>query len=319
MAPPPPLFQKSVISLDIIIVGAGLAGLAAAIGLCRVGHKVTVHERSTELREIGAGIQLPANSSRILDDLGVLGKIKSYAVQPHDLTIRSYRGQKLYHQEMGPDIQERFQYPHLVIHRANLRRVLYEEAQTQGAIIHLGSCVSGIDFSAPKAMFPNGESHSADLILGADGEHSICRQLLLGQSYAPTTSGDTVYRISVPVSKIAAEASLAHLVEKPSIHAWYGPRSHAVCYRLLRDGVFNIVLTLPEAKGSPILGPQAGDLDFVRGACREWNLDFRTLLDLADGTVKWTLLEAEELNRWVDPLGRFALLGDSAHATLPYL
>ena len=233
--------------------------------------------------------------------------------------IRSYRGNQLYKQNLSPSIPERFYFPHLLIHRADLRKILFEEAQSQGAVVRLDSSVANIDFENSRITLSTGTQYSADLILGADGEHSICRQLLLGHGYAPVSSGDTVYRIAVPISKIASEPSLAHLIKVPTVHAWYGPDSHSVCYQLRNDGIFNIVLTLPEAKGSVILGPQPADLEFVKEQCKSWDPNFQRLLGLAEATLKWTLLETNEINTWVHHLGYFALLGDSAHATLPYL
>ena len=269
--------------------------------------------------QIGAGIQLPANSSRILHELGVLEKVKQYAVEPRNFLIHSYRGKQLYKQILSPNILERFHFPHLLIHRADIRRILYEEAQSKGVVVHLDSSVANIDFENSKIVLSTGTEYNADLILGADGEHSICRQFLLGHGYAPISSGDTVYRIAVPISKIVSDPSVAHLIEIPTVHAWYGPDSHAVCYQLREDGIFNIVLTLPEAKGSVILGPQPADLEFVREQCRDWDPNFQHLLSLAETALKWTLLETRELKTWVHHLGYFALLGDSAHATLPYL
>lgn len=206
-----------------------------------------------------------------------------------------------------------------MIHRADLRRVFYEKACAKGATINLGACVKSIDFEGSKVEVVTGDQYTADLILGADGEHSICRESLLGYSDPPRSSGDTVFRLAIPSSKILSDLSVAQLIDPPCVHAWYGPNSHAVCYQLLKDGIFNIVLTLPEDEGAVAIGPQPADLDFVRHSCRDWDPRFQQLLHLADNALKWTLLQTDELKTWIHPRGQFALLGDSAHATLPYL
>ena len=269
--------------------------------------------------KVGAGIQLPANCSRILDDIGVLEQVKKYAVQPADLVIRSYRGEELYKQNLHPTIQERFHYPHLLIHRADLRRILFDEAMNLGASINLGACVRSVIFRTSEVELLNGERCNADLILGADGEHSVCRESLLGHSNRPRSSGDIVFRLTIPASKIAPHQSLTALIDPPCVHAWYGPNSHAVCYQLLKDGIFNIVLTFPESEGAMTIGAQPAEPHTIRDLCRDWDPRFQQLLGLAESASKWTLLQTDALGDWVHSSGRFVLIGDSAHAILPYL
>ena len=274
------------------------------------------HEDCSQTK-VGAGIQLPANSSRILDQLGILEKVKKFAVQPRDLVIRSYKGEELYRQNLCPAIQERFQYPHQLIHRADIRRLLFDEARSQGASIRLGAAVRTINLSASQLELVTGELYAADLIIGADGEHSICRESLLGHSDPPLSSGDVVYRLAIPAYRVAPY--LPALIDPPCVHAWYGPNSHAVCYQLLKNGIFNIVLTLPESEGAATIGPRPADLDTIRSQCKEWDPKFQQLLNLAESSLKWTLLQTKEMERWTHHSGRFVLIGDSAHATLPYL
>lgn len=267
---------------------------------------------------MGAGIQLPANSSRILDSLGVLEKIEACSVQPKQLVIRSYRGAVLSKQQLFPEIKDKFGFPHLLIHRADIRRILYEESLALGAEIHLGAEVMTIDVEKSKVRTTE-KDYFGDLIIGADGEHSICRNALLGFSSPPQSSGDLVFRVSIRTALIAQDPDLAELVLPPSVHAWYGPASHAVCYQLQKDSMFNIVLTVPEGSGTVILGPQPVELEDLRSFCNDWDPRFQKLLGLATKALKWTLLQTDDLESWVHPSGRLVLIGDSAHATLPYL
>lgn len=268
---------------------------------------------------MGAGIQLPANSSRILDELGLLQTVKRASTQPRKLFIRSYCQDKLHEQDLNPAIEQKFQYPHLLIHRATLIQILYAEAQSQGATVHFGACVGRVDLETPKVELVNGRQYEADLILGADGEHSVCREFLLGRRDPPRSSGDMVFRLSIPFSKINLQPSLVSFIDPPSVHAWYGPNSHAVCYPLSKEEIFNVVLTFSENADAATIGPQVADLDAIRQCCRKWDPEFQHLLRLADKAAKWTLLQTEELETWGPPSGRLVLLGDSAHATLPYL
>ncbi|KAL9134772.1 MAG: hypothetical protein Q9175_004041 [Cornicularia normoerica] len=138
---------------SIIVIGAGPGGLAAAIGIRKAGHNVTVVERMPELREIGAGIQVPPNSSKIFKKWGILEDVVSRAVQPHDITIHSYKdGHVLTKQTLDPAMQQAYHAPYLVIHRAEYIKVLVKEAEELGVTIQLGSVVEGIDFARPPAL-----------------------------------------------------------------------------------------------------------------------------------------------------------------------
>ena len=254
-------------------------------------------------------------------ELGVLEEVQRHSVEPHSLVIRSYRGPSLFIQDLYPAIPRRFQFPHLLIHRADIRRILFDEAQHAGAIIRLGVEVQGIDLWNDTVRSTTGELFEADLILGADGEHSICRETLLGRADPPHSSGDIVFRIALSTVEIGNDPDLACLVDPPQVLAWYGPGSHAICYQLGKDSIFNIVLTIPDKRSgeAPILGPQPTDLKTIRRYCATWDPKFQKLLLLAEKALKWNLLQTNELESWVHERGRFALLGDSAHATLPYL
>lgn len=255
-----------------------------------------------------------------MEELGLLQTVKRASIQPSKLLIRSYRQKKLYEQDLNPAIEQKFQYPHLLIHRATLIQILYAEAQNLGATVYFGACVERVSLSeVPKVELVTGRPYEADLILGADGEHSVCRALLLGRRDPPHSSGDMVFRLLIPIPRIALQPSLCSFIDPLSVHAWYGPKSHSVCYPLPKEGIFNVVLTFSEEQDALTIGPQPADLGDIRNRCREWDPDFQLLLRLADKAMKWTLLQTDELETWVHPSGRLALLGDSAHATLPYL
>ena len=249
----------------------------------------------------------------------MLGQLRKLSVRPEALVIRSYRGPELYSQTLGSAIEEKFQYPHLLVHRADIRRILYDEANAAGADVHFNTCVQTLDPTTGTISVVGGKRYSADLIIGADGEHSLCRETLLQRKDVPQSSGDVVFRLAVPSALIEADTSVSGLIEQPMVHAWYGPNSHAVCYQLKKGGIFNIVLTLPEEPGAVTIGPQIADIEFIRKSCALWDPKFRRLLQLADRALKWTLLETQELSHWSTPSGKLILIGDSAHASLPYL
>ncbi|CAF9926534.1 MAG: hypothetical protein ALECFALPRED_003465 [Alectoria fallacina] len=305
--------------LQIAIIGAGLGGLAAAIGIARAGHKVTILEQAPLLGEIGAGIQIPPNSSRILKSYGLLDKIEVVSVRPSDFIIRSYRdGAILSKQNMVPYAEKRYGVPYLHIHRADYHRILVAEAERLGVKLQLGSTVTKIDFDTASVQIRDKPDFHADLILGADGLKSICRESLLGHVDPPRLTGDLAYRIVIKAEDMKMHPNLRELAEKPAINYWMGPYGHVVCYLLQGGGLYNIVLICPDNLPE-MMNTIKADLQEMREFFAGWDPKLKMLLGLVQETTKWRLLNSEEMESWSHPSGKFALLGDACHATLPYL
>ncbi|MCJ1351949.1 MAG: hypothetical protein MMC33_001933 [Icmadophila ericetorum] len=184
---------------DIIIIGCGLGGLAAAIAIRKAGHRVTVYERAPNLAEasIGAGIQLPANCTRILKKWDLLPIVESISVRPTCLVLRSYKsGKALFRQKARKDSATL----HLLTHRADFLKVLAQKALDLGVTIHFGSTVSDIDFNKSSVKFSEEEEIQCDVVFGADGQKSRCRKMFFSRPDHPTTSGDLACRIVLPVA-----------------------------------------------------------------------------------------------------------------------
>lgn len=272
--------------------------------------------------QIGAGIQLPVNSCRVLRDAGVLSRVRDRAARPKAIVLRSYRdGALLREMNLDPYTQDKYGLPYLVIHRADLRRILYDEAVARGAQVRLGVTVDGqaSDFANGVVRFSGSQEElRADLVVGADGPQSMCRAALVQRPNNPRPTGATVVRIVVPVSAIERDPALRDLVSPPSVQTWLGPRSLAVCYTL--KDAFNVVLTRPATPDEVFIGPRPENVEQLRAFFRSWDPQMRRLLDIADNFNKWSLLEVDEPPAsFVHPTGKFVLAGDSAHATLPYL
>ncbi|MCJ1364519.1 hypothetical protein MMC16_003630 [Acarospora aff. strigata] len=303
----------------VAIVGAGLGGLAAAIGIARAGHKVTILEQAPALGEIGAGIQIPPNSSRILKRWNILDKIEAVSVRPADFILRSYRdGSVLSKQNMVPFAEERYGVPYLHIHRADYHKILVAEAQRLGVGMELGCTVTEVDFQKPSLHLKDKPEFHADVILGADGLKSICREALVGHPDPPHLTGDLAYRIIVKAEDMRKHPDLVDLVEKPAINYWMGPDGHAVCYLLKGGGLYNIVLICPDNLPE-MLNTAKADLQEMRDFFEKWDPKLKTLLGLVQETSKWRLQNSREMDSWRHPSGKFTLLGDACHATLPYL
>ena len=271
--------------------------------------------------QIGAGIQLSPNATRLFQTWEISEAISSYAYQPQEGTLRSYRGLVLSKQASGLAIEERYEAPYLVVHRADLLKVLVSEAQKLGVEIKLGSNVASIDFFKPSITLSTGETYEGDMILGADGERSACREAMLGHSDLPESTGDLVFRIAVKTRGLSQRQDLSELLQHPSVNVWMGPDAHAVSYMLKREDILNVVLVCPDNPGSQVLyGPQRANLDELRKAFCSWDPMFGSLLDVQDADcTKWSLLQISEVASWCHSSGKFALIGDAAHAMLPYL
>lgn len=269
--------------------------------------------------QIGAGIQVPPNSSRILKRWGILDQVESFAVKPNAFILRSYHnGTILSKQNMASFALENYGLPYLHIHRADYHRILADEAERLGVRLMLGSRVIGIDFRQAAVKIANQPDLHADLIIGADGIRSVCREALLGRPDPPHLTGDLAYRFLVRAEGMRRNPNLRDFIEKPDINYWLGPQSHAVCYLVKGGDFFNVVLTCPDNLPETITTAKA-DPEEMRDLFQNWDPTLKEILGLVQETSKWRLEDVREMRSWNHPEGRFALLGDACHATLPYL
>ena len=221
---------------------------------------------------------------------------------------------------LDPAMQQTYDAPYLVIHRAELMKAMAEKAKEAGATILLGSVIESIDFSKPSILLGDKSVLEADLIIGADGERSFCRDALLGHPDPPHHSGDIVFRTVIPIEKLRGDSELFGLLEPPAVHYWLGPNAHAVAYSLKEDGLLNIALIRPDIPDAQAtFGPQQVEMDHFRGSVKQWDRTLKKLLEYAQQANQWILVECTDLPSWIHPAKSFTLLGDSAHAMLPYL
>lgn len=339
---PDPTLETPVAKCHVLIVGCGLGGLAAAVSIRRAGHDVIVLEKNAQLQEVqrslelhevsyltdvsgtpqlGAGINITPNATSILDQFGVLEDIRSKANVPGSAIMRSYKdGTELSRVDLGRSIEDMYSAPYMVIHRADLHSILLREALRLGVSIRLNSQIVRFNLCEPSVDLASGEKYVADLVIGADGERSACRGALIGHDIPARDCGDHVFRITVPITDVLQHQHLAGLVDPPCINLWVGPGAHAMTYALKRDSLLNIVLTCAHDDSHDVRpGPKFVEIREAQEAFKDWDQNFQTLLGLAQACAKWTLLHPPTPDYWVHTEGRFALLGDSAHAMLPFM
>jgi salicylate hydroxylase len=208
--------------------------------------------------------------------------------------------------------------PYLHVHRAIFHKILCDEAERLGVKIKLGSTVTGIDLEKSTLKIQGKPDLCAEFILGADGLKSACREALLGHPDPPRETGDMAYRITLPTGTMRKYKELNDFALKPNFNYWAGPGGHAVSYLVREGALFNLVVTAVDTLPSGIYRAN-GDLKEMQERFKDWSPTFRLLLSLVKETVVWKLLYTKEMKNWKHLSGRFALLGDACHASLPYL
>lgn len=177
-----------------------------------------------------------------------------------------------------------------------------------------------IDFSEASVYLANGDVYRGDLVLGTDGENSRCRELMLGRPDAPYHYGDMIFGLDIKQTDIRKHDDLRDIVDPPSVNFWFGPGTHCVGFSLKENDLFHIIGGLPDPATSKIQArPQPVDIQELRDYHKDWDPRLRKLLDLAQFSLKWTSTAIHELQTWTHPSGKFALLGDAAHAMTPFL
>ncbi|KAJ9660811.1 hypothetical protein H2198_002350 [Neophaeococcomyces mojaviensis] len=305
--------------LNIIIVGAGLAGLAAAVGCALAGHKVVVLEGARELAEVGAGLQITPNASKILLRWGL--PMEEAWAEPSFCTVHRYSdGKILAHEEkFAENNRRKYNAPFVDMHRVDAQKMLYHKAVELGVEVRLSSRVSAVreKGNGAEVELKDGTTFPGDLVVGADGLWSRCRESLLGKSDEPLPTGDLAFRIVLTLDQIKDE-DLRRIVAEPQLHFWIGPNAHVVGYSVRSGTMYNLVLLTPDNL-PPEVARQPGSLDEMKGLFDGWDPILTRFLECVTSVDKWKLMHRAELPSWTNDSKTILLIGDSCHPMLPYL
>ena len=299
--------------MEIIVAGGGIGGLTAALALSRAGFRVRVLERSAEFAELGAGLQLAPNATRILARLGVLDKVVAAGVLPRRLVLRSaLTAAELTALDLGPAFLRRYRAPYVVMHRSDLLTILYDACESAGVGLTPSKDVCQIADGADSATVTcaDGSVYAGAAAIGADGLRSTVRALFSADE--PICSGFAAYRGTAAIGEVTAKSPLEDVV------AWIGPDLHFVQYPLRAGEIYNQVAVFRSRRYAPGMadsdwgGPD--ELDEAFSVCCP---QIQEAMGFLWRDRWWPMYDREPLGTWTR--GRIALLGDAAHPMLQYL
>jgi len=298
----------------IAVIGAGIGGLATALALLRRGLDVEVYEQAPQLGEVGAGIQISSNGTRVLYALGLEEALRCVQVLPSRRHIRHWStGETWDWFELGAVSAKRYGTPHVMLHRADLHALLAEAVgRLKPDAVHLARRCIGLTQSDRQVeiRFETGETASAAYVIGADGIHSRVRECLFGPD-RPQFTGVVAWRAVVPMEKLPSR--LAQMVGTN----WLGPRGHVLHYPVRRGELMNYISLVERDDWQIESWTVAGTRSELANDYRGWHADVHAIIANIETPYKWALMVREPMPQWSQ--GRITLLGDACHPTLPFL
>jgi salicylate hydroxylase len=297
--------------MKVAVIGGGIGGLSAALQLLQAGIDVHVYEQAEQIGEIGAGIQISPNASRLLLRLGLKGAMDSVGIRPRAVHQRRWDdGRTLQFAPLGPEIEASFGAPYYHFHRGDLAKLLADALPPER--LHVGHKLIGLEQrrESVTARFENGTAADADVLVGADGIHSRVRGLMFGPE-KPRFTGCVAWRGLVPAERIA------HLNIEVVSHNWMGPGGHVVHYWVASGRMMNVVCVVERGDWTRESWTDKGAVEDVLARYKGWHPTVRGLIGAFPETFIWALHDRAELPHWSE--GRVTLLGDACHPMLPMM
>lgn len=300
--------------MRVLIAGGGIGGLTTALACLRRGLDVAVFEQAQALGDVGAGVQLGPDGTRILIALGLGAEMEALACEAAWKEVRlwnSGRAWKLF--DLGADSRERFGAPYWFVHRGDLHRVLREAVERLNpGCVRTGRTCTGYRQSACDVtlLLADGGTETGDVLVAADGVHSCLRRQMVGEP-DPHFMGIVAWRGLVPVERLPAELA------RPVGTNWIGPGGHVITYPVRRGELLNIAAFCERSDWTVESWSVPGTREEFASDFAGWHELIHAIIAGVDTPFKWALAGRDPLRDWVD--GRVVLLGDAAHPTLPFL
>lgn len=297
--------------LSVAIIGAGMGGLATAAALRRVGIDVTVYEQASQFARIGAGIQIGCNAMKVLRGLGLEQRLRSQSFYPRSWNNRDWRsGDIKFDMIFGESAEQKFGAPYLLAHRGDLHAALASAVpepcvRLSHKLVGLEEVGEGIRLS-----FANGATATADAVVGADGVHSLVRDILFDASPVNFT-GRIAYRTTYPAALLGGERI-------DDCTKWWGEDRHIVIYYVKPDrSEIYLVTSQPEPDFRIESWSAKGDVKELRKAFAGFHRQVEQVLAACPDVHKWAIVDRHSLTQWTDR--NVTLLGDACHPMTPYM
>ena len=298
----------------VIIIGGGIGGLAVVLSLLERGVDVEIHEQAPELKEVGAGIEISSNGTRVLYALGLEQPLKRVQVLPSGRVIRHWStGETWNWFDLGPVTAQRYGTPHVMLHRGDLHGVLAEAVRARKPdAVKLGRRCADISWTEDGAAvrFEGGDTVQGSYVIGADGIHSKVRACLFGAD-RPEFTGCVAWRGLVPMADLPP-----HLAKLQGTN-WLGPHGHVLHYPVRRGEIMNFISMVERDDWQIESWVTQGTKGELANDFRGWHADVHAIIERIETPYKWALYVRGPMARWSK--GRVTLLGDACHPTLPFL
>jgi salicylate hydroxylase len=298
----------------VAVIGGGIGGLTAALALIRRGIGVDVYEQASELKELGAGVQISSNGTRVLYALGLGEAVERRGVIVSGKEIRLWStGETWKLFDLGAISVERYGFPYVMFHRGDLHAILLDAIRRERPdAVHLGHRCVGLaqDDKGVTIQFENGDAVTAPVVIGADGVQSRVRAALFGAD-RPEFTGIVAWRGLVPRERVPAGIKMNVGTN------WVGPGGHVVHYPVRGGELLNFVGLLERDDWRVESWTVQGTKDEFANDFRGWHPDIHACIRSVDIPYKWALFARPPMPAWTR--GRVTLMGDACHSMLPMM
>jgi salicylate hydroxylase len=297
------------VGIRVAVAGAGIGGLAAAAALSGKGIAVDVYEQAPALREVGAGLHLGSNGTRLLQRLGLARQLREMAAQPTALEVRNWRdGSVLTRQPMGASWEAEYGAPYYTVHRADLHQML--AGLVPPGRLHLDRRLAGFteDGEAVRLRFADRSTSDADVLVGADGIHSVVRAAIASGG-DPVFSGNSAFRALVPAGLLPGPAA-------DTILLWPGPGARLLCYPVRAGQMVAFVAVITNSDWTIESWSTHDVVADLAAVFAGWEATVQQIIEPVVQAGRWALYDREPLEHWSTE--RVTLLGDAAHPMLPH-